>query len=128
MPDVLPSVEDVARELEKWLADPSDCGHANDPCDQPCYDCIIARIASTLRVREAAIRREVVDSVNPPEVIAALRCVRTLDCGVHYCRYCPAKSPEWWHVSSCPYVESQRDYELARRIMTRLRTLAGEDR
>lgn len=40
--------------------------------------------------------------------------VRPRDCGAHYCRYCPAKSPEWAHDRHCSYVESQQAAERAR--------------
>lgn len=41
------------------------------------------------------------------EAAEILKHVRVLDCGAHFCRYCPARSPEWEHMPSCPYEESQ---------------------
>ncbi len=52
-----------------------------------------------------------------------LRSVRTLDCGAHYCRYCPAKSPAWEHSPSCPYVESQREKDEARALIAEIEAL-----
>ncbi len=43
-----------------------------------------------------------------------LKHVNVLDCGAHYCRYCPAKSPDWDHTPFCPYEQSQRDNDAAR--------------
>lgn len=54
------------------------------------------------------------------ELIRLLRCVRVLDCGAHYCRYCPAKSPDWQHGAYCPYVESQHEWDAARAMIRRL--------
>lgn len=61
------------------------------------------------------------------EAEAALSSVRTLDCGAHYCRYCPAKSPAWEHGPSCPYVESQREYASARDVRTRIAALLSAE-
>lgn len=44
----------------------------------------------------------------------------TLPIGAHYCRYCPAKSSDWEHGPSCPYVESQRGYDESRKIIAQL--------
>lgn len=57
------------------------------------------------------------------ETIRLLKCVRPLDCGAHYCRYCPAKSPAWEHSPACPYVESQRDHDDAQSL---IRALAAQ--
>jgi hypothetical protein len=64
-------------------------------------------------------------------VIRLLKHVRVLDCGAHYCRYCPAKSPAWEHTPSCPYEESQRIHDEAQAMIARLSTaflLSGEAR
>lgn len=61
-----------------------------------------------------------------PEIIRMLRCVRVLDCGAHYCRYCPARSPAWEHDPSCPYVESQKEYDRARTAADELASILGE--
>jgi hypothetical protein len=50
-------------------------------------------------------------------IIEALGNVRPLDCGAHYCRYCPAGTHnQWQHGPSCPYAESQKDYEEAQQL------------
>lgn len=54
------------------------------------------------------------------EAVELLKHVRVLDCGAHYCRYCPAKSPEWEHTPSCPYEESQVVSERARVLRQKL--------
>ena len=59
-------------------------------------------------------------SDNAPEIVRLLCCVRSLDCGAHYCRYCLAKSPTWEHSPCCPYPESQRDYEQARALVAQI--------
>lgn len=51
--------------------------------------------------------------------------VRPLDCGVHFCRYCPAKSPEWAHSPFCPYVESQKIQDRAAQVATQLAALSS---
>lgn len=44
-------------------------------------------------------------------LLAAKAAIRVLDCGAHYCRYCPAGTHNnWQHGASCPYEESQREY------------------
>jgi hypothetical protein len=63
------------------------------------------------------LRREVA------EILRLLRHVRVLDCGAHYCRYCPAKSPAWEHTPSCPYVESQQVHTDAMALRDRLSAL-----
>lgn len=54
------------------------------------------------------------------EAVELLAEVRPRDCGAHYCRYCPAKSPEWTHDLHCLYVESQQAAERASRLRKRL--------
>ena len=54
------------------------------------------------------------------ETIRLLRCVRPLDCGAHYCRYCPAKSPAWEHGPCCPYVKSQCEHDEAQALIRQL--------
>lgn len=58
-----------------------------------------------------------------PDLIDVLRHVNVLDCGAHYCRYCPAKSPDWDHTPGCPYVESQHANNRARAMRTTLADL-----
>jgi hypothetical protein len=53
-------------------------------------------------------------------VVRLLKHVRVLDCGAHYCRYCPAKSEAWEHTPGCPYEESQRIYSEAQAMIARL--------
>ena len=67
------------------------------------------------------------DTPTPPttaelvaDVTRLLQAVHVLDCGTHYCRYCPAKSPDWDHTPGCPYVESQRDTDEARALIPRI--------
>lgn len=62
--------------------------------------------------------KDLIDVVR--EAADLLRRVRVLDCGAHYCRYCPAKSPAWEHTTSCPYVESQREQTRARQVADQL--------
>ena len=54
---------------------------------------------------------------NELELIASQ--VRKLDCGVHYCRYCSACSPEWQHSDNCPYAQSLQDVERVHIIIKR---------
>ena len=51
--------------------------------------------------------------------------VRPLDCGHHYCRYCDAgTSNHWQHIESCPYQDSVRGVEAAKRIIDGLAAFA----
>lgn len=54
------------------------------------------------------------------QAIELLKHVRVLDCGAHYCRYCPAKSPAWEHAPHCPYEESQKRNDEARKLRAQL--------
>jgi len=56
-----------------------------------------------------------------------LRTVRVLDCGAHYCRYCPAKSPLWEHSPSCLYVESQKEQSDAHALAAEIAKLLPEE-
>lgn len=69
-----------------------------------------AKMARELLALRAAVR----------EAEVLLREVRPLDCGAHYCRYCPAKSPDWEHGPHCPYVESQHAADRARALRLKL--------
>lgn len=61
------------------------------------------------------------EAVTDEEVEALRRSARPLDCGAHYCRYCPAGTHnQWAHTPSCPYVESQQDAELVRTLHAKL--------
>jgi len=72
--------------------------------------------------------RRVVAFSAPPEALRALveqaiellKHVHVLDCGAHYCRYCPAKSPAWEHTPHCPYEESQKRNTEARELRAQL--------
>ena len=60
------------------------------------------------------------------EAAELLKHVNVLDCGAHFCRYCPAKSPTWEHSPGCPYEESQRLNTEAGRVRKALLAALGE--
>mgnify|MGYP001220292720 CR=1 FL=1 len=54
----------------------------------------------------------------------AQRAIRPLDCGAHYCRYCPAGTKNGWqHGPNCPYEKSQKDHTEAQRLIRELRSV-----
>lgn len=68
------------------------------------------------------------ETLKQENLILLRECVRPLDCGDHYCRYCRAKSPLWEHSEHCPYADSVRKVENARLILDDLAaTLRGGD-
>lgn len=61
------------------------------------------------------------------EIEVLLRAVRPLDCGHHHCRYCSTGSSDGWkHTENCPYEQSVRDAEEAKKIIERLKVENAE--
>jgi hypothetical protein len=54
------------------------------------------------------------------EIIIVREGLRALDCGALHCRYCDAGMPGWEHSRSCPYADSVRVVEQARKILDRV--------
>ena len=76
----------------EYTAVEESCRGCMGPCGR-CHEAVAPTEALKALVRQA---------------IKHLKHVHVLDCGAHYCRYCPAKSPKWEHTPSCPYLESQK--------------------
>ena len=78
-----------------------------------------ADLAAALVSQPVALPQEPLD---PTELDVLARAVRSLDCGVHYCRYCEAGTAnQWQHDPNCSYERSVQDVEAARVLLARLR-------
>lgn len=129
--DAQVSKDDLRKRVAQWLT-----AEADSPLRRAYAWALITDLAVALKssgAESTLLRAQLAQQAQQitalvGEAVPLLRCVRVLDCGAHYCRYCPAKSPEWDHDENCPYVVSQRDNTAASELAERLAALQIDPR
>ena len=103
----------TSEQLDRWASEIRRRDHGTthwDGCEESHPRC--REMALIARVRELEAERDRL-AVEVERLRVAARDFldhHSLDCGAHYCRYCPARSPEWKHETYCAYVRAQAAY------------------